>query len=439
MGDGAGPSLPPPSPSWKRVAIAIGVAAILLVSGSSIYWTETRHQSGGVTQPPPPPGWTTYLRAWDSVSTALSSIANGTWTLRFAEGAAATSRWAPPAVLWAETYPVAWARCAAQLSGVSTLTFWNYSVYPNSSVPNVFTSGAAPLWTFVFNGSGTPTFVATWFSGRVLVNAALPPTSPCFDSGLGLDRVFTGLPRQPVPLTSYVDSDVIARAARNAGLLPQDQPGEFALYFPAEQVVPDRNYGGATWTIDSGSCGSPGELGANFTLTESWYNGTTGTSGFSWGESSWMCADAYYLLNLTAAPFVPPFNSTGIYREWNLSWSFLSSAIPATWTNGSLNTSMLQLWADGGGSPFAAVCSSPASNLSSCVPPSAGWYAVLEGPTGALLDSYPSATGGTHWTTPGVVVSPDDHLVLVGAAGLAPTTFLRTLSTTEPLVFGWPS
>lgn len=438
MGPQDSPAKPISKRPWRPVVASTAIAAILVVSGLAVYWTVASHSPSNTSQPPPPVGWTTYRLAWASISAAFTGIANGSWTLRFAEGAVASSKWSPPAVLWAETNPVAWQSCASQISGISTLSFWNDSFYPNTSSPTVFTSGAAPLWTFAFNGSGTPTFVASWFSGRVLVNAALPPTSPCFDPASGLNRVFSGLPFQTLPLVNYVDSNAVAASAFKAGLLPPDRPGQFVLYFPAEQVTPDRSYGGAIWNIYTGSCGSAGELGSMFNLTNSYYNATTAAWYGATGESTFVCADSYYLLNLTQTPFAPPANSTGLYREWNLSWSFLSSAVPTTWTNSSLSTSMLHLWADGGGVPSGAVCTVAASNLSSCLTPAVGWYAVLVGPTGALLDSYPTIANGTSWSVPGVIISPADHLLLVGAPGLPLTTFLRTQFDTEPLVFGWP-
>jgi hypothetical protein len=96
----------------------------------------------------------------------------------YAEGVASDSPWSPPAVFWAEDPPGLPNACVAQLSGISTLTFWNESAYPNSSSPTVSTSGAAPLWTFVLHGAATPTFVASWLAGRVIPNGALQASSP---------------------------------------------------------------------------------------------------------------------------------------------------------------------------------------------------------------------------------------------------------------------
>jgi hypothetical protein len=436
----------------RAVVIAVTLTVVVLVLAVSIYEyypvaSQTSHQ--GPTYPTPPPGWATFKTAWSDVSADFNVFANGTWTVRFAEGAASDGPWSPPAVLWDESDPQAWDACAAQLNGVSTLTFWNSSLYPYSSSPNVFSSGAAPLWTFIFNGTGTSTFVASWLVGGVLINGVLGPASPCYSVSPPLRDVFAGTSLDRIQPSTILDSNAIASAAiaeeSNASHLdvapvPSPPSPAFALYFPGFQSVPITVNAPNTWVTAYGECGLAGQLGTDFTLTD-WVFNATSAAGNNWFSIGLACADSYYVLNMSRTVLSNPPNSSGVYREWNLSSSFLTSAVPATWTSSDLTTSLIDWWVvNGTGAGITvpsstALCGTSSTNLSKCTPPASGWYAVLLSPNGTWLDSFPTVANGTTWTVAGVHIADGDRIVYVGAPAVPTTSAFRTTFDTEPTVY----
>jgi hypothetical protein len=429
----------------RRLAIlAIIVVVILVVATLSAYEAYRPAQSSASPYPPPPAGWATFQTAWAGVAGAFAQLAHGQWTIIFAEGVAADGPWSPPATFWGGTAAGLWDPCAAQLSGISTITFWNASAYPYSTSPNVFSSGAAPLWTFIFNGTGTPTFVASWLAGQIVVNAALGPTSPCF-----LTSVFNSPSVEQVHPATEVDSNTIAAAANTESqlVLPVPPPhvptlGEeaFALYFPGpERLLPSTTTGANLWSVAYGMCGLPGQLGSTFTLGTFLFNAST-AQGNSWATTTVSCYDSYYLLNMTREMIHA--NSSGVYRQWSLNWSFLSSAVPPRWSLSELTTSFLQWQLRSSAPPFSLVPPSAAGSCPTdpvvwnCTPPAQGWYAVLLDPAGNLLDSYPTIANGTAWSVPNDHLSPGDQILFVGAPGILTNATFEVTYGGEPTVFG---
>ncbi len=445
----AGPRAGQPRPGRSRALLAIIIVVILIVAALSGYEVYRATQSTPTSYPSPPAGWATFQAAWASVSDAFSQLVHGPWTILFGEGVAADGPWSPPAAFWGGTSPALWDPCAAQLSGVSTITFWNSSAYPYSDSPHVFSSGAAPLWTFIFNGTGTPTFVVSWLEGQVVVNAALGPTSPCF-----LTSIFNTPAVEQIHPSIEVDSNVIAAAALAESQLQLPTPppsvpslGEeaFALYYPGpERLLPMSIGAGDLWTVAYGACGLPGQLGSNFTMGEFPFNATT-AEGNSWMTATVACYDSYYLLNMTPVHISTSPDPNGSYREWNVNWSFLSSAVPPTWTASDLTTSLIHWQLKLANPPFsvipptAALCTPGHPSLANCTGPAQGWYAVLLSPSGAWLDSYPAVANGTTWTVPGVPLLAGDRVLFVGAPG-APATpgdaWFETAYGGEPAVLG---
>ena len=425
------------SPTSRRIAV-LSIAVVLIVIVATLAGYYALHGTSGSTSPypSPPAGWSTFRSAWATVSSTFAALSAGSFTLLYAAGVASDSPWSPPAILWAEEDPTNWSECAAQLSGISTLTFWNESAYPSSKAATVFTSGAAPLWTFVFRGEDTPTIVATWLTGKVVLNGALEPSSPCFSLSGPIEQVFTGFAGGSIDYSSYADSDVVAAKAVAAGALsPAASPGKVILYFAGPQNTPVTVYAGPSWVMDSAPCGWTAALGDSFEQTIYTFNSSSGQPTDFVANASWTCSDAYFELNMTNASISPP-NSSGLYQDWSLSWSLLSSAVPTKWTVASLTTSML-LWHVLGAFPSApAVCTSPSPNLSSCAPPSSGWYAVLTSAEGAWLDSYPTSANGTQWTISDLSVVPGDRILFVGAPGFSLGETFRPYFDTEPTVFG---
>jgi hypothetical protein len=433
-----------------RRAIAVIATVVIVIVATALVYTHIRtNEPSASSYPSPPSGWVTLDTAWSDVSNGFSSFAQGPWTISFAEGAAADQPWSPPALLWA-LFGTSYAACADQLSGISTITFWNASSYPYSDAPTVYSSGAAPLWTFIFNGTGTPTFVASWDIGHLILNGALSAASPCMSN-------FLFNSSDAIHPSAVLDSDQVAAevvhydqlgAFEGPTPMPRPPSPAFALYMPGQQLLPSIIGGGNPWTVAYGSCGLPGQLGVRSNTWAYMINATsvqTGTNfSFSWSSSENVCYDSLYQILFNQSQIDPGLSPENLYHEWILNASFFSSAVPPTWTGSELTTSLIP-WGisdtnfTGSGpslSSTAALCGPGTTNISKCLAPKTGWYVALLGQDGRWLDSYPSAPNGTAWTVPDVPITTGDRLLLVTADALPGSDYLGTPSLVgEPAIF----
>lgn len=428
------------------------IIAIVIAAGAASYvvYQETRPSSA--PSPSPPKGWTTLDGAWTAVSDAFSALANGSWNISFAEGVAADGHWSPPATLFNFVGGPAWTACESQLSGISSLTFWNASHYPATESATDFTSGAAPLWTFIFNGTGTLTFVASWFLGKVILNAALGPGSVCLQY-----EIFSPPAYQRVAPSQELNSDVIAkevgaeaeylsRIGSTGGLTPLPVPPNpgVALYLPGPQLLPYILTGQPQWTLAYTTCGLNGFYGTSAPFTGYLMNSTAVPSGhsYSWIIGPGPCYDTEYLVRLNRTAVVGAPGTGGQYFEWKTNVTFMTSAVPSHWKLSDLSTSLFgfQLGSpppSSGSLPSSeALCGPGSQNLTECPAPATGWYAVLLSPTGAWLDSYPTSPNGTQWAIPDVPVSSGDLIAFVGSGGYPSTDSISISNASEPFAFG---
>jgi len=444
-------SLPRPRPRGLILGIVVAIGIVVVVAGFSLYGNVGLFQNGS-PYPPPPSGWATFDTAWTAVASDLAYLGGHPWTVDFAEGAAADSPWSPPLALWALFTPNDWTPCEQQLNGVSTLTFWNASEYPYSTASDVYTSGSAPLWTFVFNGTYTPTFVASWVAGNITLNGVLGSDSPCRQLS-----PFYAYPYSAIQPWQEIDSNDavhhLQQQIANWNAIPPF-PGElqpiemptppaavFALYFPGQEFLPAEIFGAPEWSVAYGSCGFPGDYGPLFNFTTWLLNATSGY-GDSWFEGSISCYNSEYQLGLLPTPLSGNSTSPGLYREWSVQPSFYTSAVPANVSLTSLTTSWVRWQLQNGSlyeppiAPAAAGCGPADPELSNCPAPPQGWYAVLLSSTGVWLDSYPSVANGTAWTVADVPIGAGDRVVFVGAAGLSTSDVLSTAFNGDPIVWG---
>jgi len=437
------------------LVVAIGVSSYVILSPNSVGPGAVLGSPSGPNYPSPPSGWVTLHSAWSQVSGAFSAFANGSWRVSFAEGVAADGNWSPPAYLWALYSPSAWTSCEAQLSGVSTVTFWNASVYPASSSPTVFSSGAAPLWTFVFSDSNSSTFVASWFLGNVILNGYLTTGSPCLKLWM-----FNSSAWWTVDPSHELDSNAIASEVQaedqylaqgpfppGGGFAPMPVPPEpsVALYFPGQELLPSEVLGASQWTVAYTACGLSGSYGQIAPYVAYLLNATAVPQGhsYAWLSSRPSCYDSDYDVNFTKTTTVGAPTNLSQYFEWKLNVSFMTSAVPARWNLSDLSASDFQFQLGSINPPFgdfnssAELCGPGSSNLTSCPPPAHGWYAVLLSSDGTWLDSFPTAQSGSNWSLPGVGIESGDQIAFVGSN--YPWGSLESLNirpTNEPWIWG---
>jgi hypothetical protein len=439
--------------TW-RIVIVLAVCALVVTVGVLSYVIAFAKQPGA-TYPAPPTNWVTYRAAWSDVSDAFSAFANDGWSVSFAEGVAADGHWSPPAYLWALYGPGGWTSCEAQLNGVSTLTFWNATTYPASSSPNVFTSGAAPLWTFVFNGSSTPTFVTSWFLGRVILNAALMPGNPCLQL-----PIFNASKGSAINPSHELDSSVVASEVQaedqylaqnpippGGGFAPMPVPPTpgVALYLPGLELLPSTIGGAGSWTVAYTQCGLIGTYGQIAPFVAYLLNATVTSQShsFQWFSSRPPCFDSEYYVTFNKTATIGAPSNVSQYFTWTANVTFMTSAVPARWSLDALSTSLFGLQLTSDNPPFnsfesaAELCGPGSQNLTSCPPPAQGWYAVLSSPSGKWLDSYPTTQNGSDWAVPDVSLESGDHVVFVGSNySWGSTDSLGLATTNEPWIVG---
>lgn len=433
---------------WTVAAL---IVAVIAVTAGALLYSGLAFRSAP-SYPVPPQSWTTFAGAWDDVSSAFSAFSNGSWNVSFAEGVAADGHWSPPAAQWA-LYGPEWMACETQLTGVSTLTFWNASEYPSTATATDFSSGAAPLWTFIFSGAGTPTFVASWFLGKVALNAALDSGSLCLQHSIFNS---THVPR--VEPNVELDSNAIASEVQQEDaflsgnppplggptMMPTPPTPGVALYFPGHELLPGEVSGGSLWSVTYTTCGLEGSYGLASSFTTYLLNATAlpQRHSYQWLGTSISCYDSEYLGDFNRTKVMGAPSNSSQYFEWKLKVSFMTSAVPPRWELSNLTTSLFGLRLASINPPFeslpstAELCGPGSSNLTSCPAPAAGWYAVLLSHNGTWLDSFPTLANGTSWALPEVAVQTGDMIAFVGASGYTSADTLGLTSANEPSVYG---
>ena len=423
--------------SKRSAVVAVIVVVILIVAALGGYEVYRATQPSGSPYPSPPSGWTTFDSALAAVQSAVVPTVSGPWNLSFVEGAAANGHWSPMAWQWAFGSVSSCGIDPHNLTGIGALTFWNASVYPVVSSANVFSSGAAPMWTFVFqNGSGIR-IVATWFLGNVILNGIATPTNPQCRLP----------PDQPALPEVEMDSNAAAQLAlqRGGSALVAGSGYHAVLYFAAGATMLDGYVGGGGiqpfWSVAYTQCGAPGYFGPSG-VTEIQLNSTTG----QWEDQTTMpgpCFDTSYSIGMTQGVSLNLSSPSGTYLSTTLtSIGFLTSAVPPVFNMSGLTTDLVNVTLFEGPNrnpvpPAAANCTPSHPGLANCTAPNVGWYAVLLDHQGHWLDSFPSDAGGRSWTVPGVPLVPGDEVVIVSAS-LPTEAVIVYLDSAQanPFVFG---
>lgn len=420
-------------------SVLLGVLAAALLVLASYEGLPSAHS----IYPRPPPGWVTFDQAQARVAEEVAPNVTGPWTLDFAEGVAADQPWSPEAWQWGGPLPGALCGLGPRdLLGVSTVTFWNASLYPFSTDPNALASGAAPLWTFAYlNTSGTRVF-ASWFEGSVVLNGLIAANATC-----SLNETKTD---QPILPTVQMDSDAAVYYALNSPAGPTLSGGFYhsVLLFPGTTLLDFRTgIGGRIpeWQVVWTSCGDPSYHGLS-NLIDVTLNATTyapASSHWTIGGGGPACYDTSFSVGLNLTRTFITTSPAGVYFESNItSTSVFTSHVPPSALTSDLVTDLVTVQVERGYGPpppppVAALCTDSNPGFSNCTPPSTGWYAVLLDANGAWLDSFPSHLGGGNWTVSGVQLSVGDLLVIVSAQSAFEGTWLGLYAAQDnPFVFG---
>src|SRR5580658_1056144 len=208
-----------PGRAWLSTWVA-AIAVLLTIAGVAAWGLST---SVTTAAPLPPPGWLTFYQAAPVAGQVIDSLVVGPWALTFATGVAADAPWAPTI---GGTFGST-AACAARLSGLSLYTYWNDTSYPVSHASNVFSSGAAPVWTFGYRDAAGDTALASVVNGTGIYNGV-------WTAGSGCAAPIEPEYRTGFNVTSVVDSSRIAATVMGlpAGFVAS-QGGANAVFDPA--------------------------------------------------------------------------------------------------------------------------------------------------------------------------------------------------------------
>jgi hypothetical protein len=379
----------------------------------------------GPAAPPPPAGWTTFRQASNLIAPTLQQTRGGPWSLTLAEGVASASPWSPALSMWTANATVLSSilACQSYLSGPGLFTFWSPSLYPAATNPRSFASGAAGLWTFVFQNPYGHSLVLSVLGGSVVTNGLVDPGTACH----GLGGPFA-------PTTSYLNlanaTDPTQFAANSyswisSGESPSNLPST-AFYILGNPVVPvayvEHGYN-QEWSAYYGSCGSPG---VNGFVT---YSGAPQSIPTRPGYVEELTFGSYCyqsMAGVTGVHKVLSGTNTTFYAQWPLQVTLATSSVQ-TGRAPALTTGVfgLDVLLNSSNGPYSLEfnsgtpnCSPGALSISACTAANNSWYAALVTPNGVVLDTFPSYGGGDNWTLGTATVVSGDSLVLVSSVPL---------------------
>ncbi|MCI4360499.1 MAG: hypothetical protein L3J91_02240, partial [Thermoplasmata archaeon] len=423
---------PPPGPrpaAW--IATWVAVVAVLLVIAGVAAWGTMQTPSSSAA--PVPTGWMTFSQAAAIAQNLANRSVVGPWSISFAEGLAANGPWAP--TLSGTFGPSA--ACVARLSGIGLFTYWNDSVYPQSRDATVFSSGAAPIWSFGYVDPSGDTEIISIVNGAGGYNGVWPSSSHC--------TIATGSSfRAGFSLASVADSPNVAARVQGlpmgtltpSGGFPAIDPAHpgtaFELYtlgFASADVAgfdhPVAEPGGLhapAWWDTWGRCGLPGESGRTPSVVVE-LNASSAAQAFVAGNAPTTCASIGVTGSLSAPSLGTLLSGNGSFEAWGLSIAPVTSLVPAPpgWNVLSTDALTPELWQntssgvafDGLVPTGTAACGVGSPNLTACTANPLGWYAVLIDTHGHWLDSFPALAGGSLWTRTGISVTTGDTIELI--------------------------
>lgn len=413
--------------AWVTTWVA-AIVVLLAIAGVTAWGISTT-----VTPPAPlpPAGWLTFYQAAPVAQQVVDSLIIGPWALTFATGVAADGPWAPTiGGTFSATPP-----CAARLSGISLLTYWNESYYPVSHAANIFSSGATPLWTFGYRDQGGDTAVVSVVNGTGVYNGewtagsgCAAPIEPQYQIGFAPASVVDSS-RVALTVMNLPSGTIAPRNGTGTAFDPSNPGSAFEMYSLGDgisgtegidpQLIPTDHL--PTWWDVWGRCGLAGDSGWSPSDVLS-MNVTTGLLSENALNSPTYCQQVGAVGTIRSPTIGIPPGPAGNFEGWSLGLSLSTSIVPAPagWNRITTDTISPSMFTNATtGAAFtgvvpsaAALCGLGTGTLASCTVNPSGWYVVLADAHGDWLDSYPSAAGGSNWTRPGVPVVSGDEVVL---------------------------
>jgi hypothetical protein len=401
----------PPS----QTAFIMGVAMALVLAALTVPPVVSTFQT-----PAPPPGWVTFSTAAQKIDPFTTGTPGGPWNISLAEGVAAAGPWSPTLSMWGlnASWAPTIAACQSLLSGPSVFTFWSASEYPEATGPAVFESGGAGLWTFAYLNATGAALVISVLDGKASLNGVVPAHSACASIGGPFRNQTAYLNPSNVSDPSGFAASSYQWLGEGRSSPPSATSAFYILGNPAVPVAYNAPGYNQEWSTYYGTCGAPG---VNGQVT---YDGAPQLDPKEPGYLDQVTVGNYCYQSMDALLMGGKtlWSSGGtFYASWPVNVLLDSSARPVVSTPAPLTTNLfsMSMMLNSSDGPFsfqfntAQPQCSVGETISSCVSQPQSWYAVLLGPTGTVLDTFPSFAGSSAWTVANTTISTADQLVLV--------------------------
>lgn len=306
---------------------------------------------------------------------------------------------------------------------------WNSSSLPVT--PGNLSDGNATFWQFLFTddtGPGTVSFaIGTYDAGTVGVVAPLSQTNSCIEA-LGLGPGFAS----PGYSEPDLDSTVAGEIAYRALIANAPQFGPYAvLWTNGYPILANSGWAsflalaGSVWDVDFYACGQAG-VTPPYSAVTSWHVQGSALVNSSREEATGIqfnCTLSSY--DLTLALNGTSSRPSGVATDLAITATGRTNSTPVPEVQG------LAAWmftphvneSDGASeSPAADACLQWVPDVTDCGTPTSSWYAVLESPSGAWLDSYGIVNGSAGWVEAGSPIVTGETLVLISSGSLDGTT-----------------
>ena len=412
----------------RLMAILASCVVIASVAGGYAVWNDWTKGMQGL--PPVRADGPTFYQALSQINASVQTASGGPWTLYTVYGVATPAPFSPSALGWSNQNLTV-NSCGALFNG---LTLWNGSI---PLFNGTFDSGTAPFWQIMyFSNASHSILVATDVLGQPHAYPPIPMTSPCM-AGSSLAFEPWALARMFNPLP--VDSPTLAGSAVSAlgtGWFANNRAAFEAYRFGS-------NYWGS---------GNPGGLVINFERC-----GEVGEAGVQPAASVGVSPAGKFVTSFVGvegcgnvANIGPPL----VLFSYELGFSRPSTSVTAgstyvalpfqallTNSTGTVSTDasgivswMVRLNLTSGTGvalpPAGSLCDEWVSSIRDCAANSSGWFAVLQSPYGAWLDSYGTSVAGPNWTVPNVSLVSNQQIVLVCPSAWNVTGDVLSVTTT---------
>ena len=418
----------------RRQLFVVLMVLVVAVAGAAVA-ADYLFRPGGTSSPRVIDDGPTFYQALATLNASVATVSGGPWNFSAAYGVASPIP-VDPASWGYEEYDKAFASCQSDFNGQ---TLWNGS-FPTFN--GTFNSGTAPFWQAIYYSNASQSLlIGTDVEGQIHVYPPISYAAPCAKyTGLAyqpwLSQVFYreyGFPGN----TPLMASDAWNTLA-NSWVGWVDRPVAEMYLFGGDQFGSGQAYGATQ--VQFFTCGTPGAAGATPGLavygssvqSPSLGDNVNYTLGCTPTTDNFTPISLGMLFSNATVGYGP---GTDTYtRSFTFNFTGPSGYTGPGYNTGGVTSSLIRLTltaANGSTLPTAApACPSWVASASECLAASAGWYAILEYPSGQWAGAYGSFSPGPGWNYPATPVLNNESIEVVVPAGWDDVGYQLSISAT---------